>query len=72
MQRRSGEWSYSIPDALGREVLRGTCKTLGGANLAQSLLDGKTLVARYDGSSGDAGYAVLLDGQAVELAGGRW
>ena len=72
MQRRSGEWSYSIPDALGREVLRGTCKTLGGANLAQSLLDGKTLVARYDGSSGDAGYAVLLDGQAVELAGGRF
>lgn len=51
VQRRSGEWSYSIPDALGREVLRGTCKTLGGANLAQSLLDGKTLVARYDGSS---------------------
>ena len=72
MQRRSGEWSYSIPDALGREVLRGTCKTLGGSNLAQSLLDGKTLVARYDGSSGDAGYAVLLDGQAVELAGGRF
>ncbi|UWN56701.1 RHS repeat domain-containing protein [Alistipes ihumii] len=72
VQRRSGEWSYSIPDALGREVLRGTCKTLGGANLAQSLLDGKTLVARYDGSSGDAGYAVLLDGQAVELAGGRF
>ena len=57
---------------MGREVLRGTCKTLGGANLAQSLLDGKTLVARYDGSSGDAGYAVLLDGQAVELAGGRF
>ena len=72
VQRRSGEWSYSIPDALGREVLRGTCKTLGGSNLAQSLLDGKTLVARYDGSSGDAGYAVLLDGQAVELAGGRF
>ena len=72
MQRRSGEWSYSIPDALGREVLRGTCKTLGGSNLAQSLLDGKTLVARYDGSSGDAGYAVLLDGQAIELAGGRF
>ena len=72
VQRRSGEWSYSIPDAMGREVLRGTCKTLGGANLAQSLLDGKTLVARYDGSSGDAGYAVLLDGQAVELAGGRF
>lgn len=45
VQRRSGEWSYSIPDALGREVLRGTCKTLGGSNLAQSLLDGKTLVA---------------------------
>ena len=72
VQRRSGEWSYSIPDALGREVLRGTCKTLGGSNLAQSLLDGKTLVARYDGSSGDAGYAVLLDGQAVELASGRF
>ena len=72
VQRRSGEWSYSIPDAMGREVLRGTCKTLGGANLSQSLLDGKTLVARYDGVGTRQGYTVLLGDSAVSLAGGQF
>ena len=72
VQRRSGEWSYSIPDALGREVLRGTCKTLGGSNLAQSLLDGKTLVARYDGVGTGQDYTVLLGDSAVSLVGGKF
>lgn len=72
VQRASGLWSYSIPDSLGRVALRGTCASFGGKAVAQGMLDGKTLAARFDGGSANLGYSVLLDGASVNISGGQF
>ena len=74
VQRRSGEWSViRFPTRWAARFFEELARRSADRTLRKACLDGKTLVARYDGSSGDAGYATILpDGQAVELAGGRF
>lgn len=71
VQRAAGLWTYSIPDSLGREVLRGTCTTVAGKAVTQNVLSGRTVSASYLGASRPYtwGYAVLADGEEIAIGG---
>lgn len=45
--QRGREWTFSIPDALGRVVLTGVCGKCDGAVISIGCLDNKTVTATY-------------------------
>ena len=55
IQRKKGEWSFTIPDAFGRVVLTGTCKdAMDVAN--------KSVKGVYSSTGSYKGYSIQIDG----------
>ena len=66
-QRIQGYWLFSIPDAFGRVVLTGRCKTASGT-IAVGAYDNKLIKAEF-ATSGNAnkGYNLKIDDSALTL-----
>ena len=50
------EWTFSIPDAMGRTVLTGTCETYNGKPIAPGCLDEAVVTASYEESASTPDY----------------
>ncbi|MBB4038371.1 hypothetical protein GGR21_004310, partial [Dysgonomonas hofstadii] len=66
-QRLKGEWTFSIPDVLGRVVLTGICKTANGSNITTGRFDNNLIKGGFSTTGTYKGYTLTLDAGTLTL-----
>ncbi|MBD8388717.1 DUF6443 domain-containing protein [Dysgonomonas sp. BGC7] len=66
-QRTKGEWAFSIPDAFGRVVLTGTCKTVNNGSITTERFNNNLIKAEFSTSGIYMRYRLKLDNVDLTL-----
>lgn len=66
-QYSKGEWFFSIPDALGRIVLTGICKTVNNTNITVERFDKNLIKAEFTTTGTHHGYNLKIDNTTLTL-----